>query len=159
MSCIEKIITSEIFEQYREQGIFASKKVIFTNGCFDILHSGHVLYLEEARSLGDFLVIGLNSDLSVKRLKGKGRPINTEQERAIVLSGLSFVDYIIFFEEDTPFELIKSIRPDVLVKGGDWAIEKIVGHDIVTQSGGEVRSLLFKEGKSSTAIIERINNL
>ncbi len=130
-----------------------NKKVVFTNGCFDVIHSGHVLYLEEAKALGDILVVGLNSDSSVKRLKGSERPINTQADRALVLSALQSVDYVTFFEEDTPLELIKALVPDILVKGGDWSEEGIVGSDIVKESGGVVKSLSFVPGKSSTSII------
>ena len=109
----------------------ASKKIVFTNGCFDIIHAGHVEYLQEAAGLGDVLIIGLNSDNSVKQLKGKNRPINSQIDRAKVLSGLETVSYIVIFEDDTPYMLIDHIKPDVLVKGGDWKPEKIVGSDIV----------------------------
>ncbi len=133
-------------------------KVVFTNGCFDILHAGHVLYLEEARNLGAFLVLGLNSDLSVSRLKGPSRPVNSFADRAVVLSGLRSVDLVVGFEEDTPYELIKSVAPDVLVKGGDWAASQIVGADLVIARGGQVQSLSFKPGSSTTSIIERIQD-
>ncbi|MCL2065513.1 MAG: D-glycero-beta-D-manno-heptose 1-phosphate adenylyltransferase [Candidatus Cloacimonetes bacterium] len=156
MSCKEKIISLEKYIFHKTEGRFENKKIVFTNGCFDILHSGHVLYLEEARNLGDKLILGLNSDNSVKRLKGEDRPINSEQDRAIVLSALSFVDFVIIFEEDTPFELIQKIQPDVLVKGGDWPIEQIIGYDIVLKKGGEVKSLMFKDGISTTKIIKKI---
>ena len=156
MSCIEKIVDIDKYLLQKSQGLYMGKKVVFTNGCFDILHSGHVLYLEEAKSLGDILVLGLNSDNSVKRIKGNDRPICSEHERAIVLSGLSFVDKIIIFEEDTPYDLINKIQPDVLVKGGDWAVEKIIGFDIVLMKGGEVRSLIFKEGISTSGIVKKI---
>lgn len=134
-------------------------KTVFTNGCFDILHSGHVQYLNEARALGDKLIVGLNSDLSVKRLKGEERPINTEDDRKFVLENLKAVDEVVIFGEDTPLELIELIKPDVLVKGGDWPIEKIVGHDFVTSSGGEVISLSFKDGYSTTSVLEQIKKL
>ena len=133
-------------------------KVVFTNGCFDILHEGHVSYLQEARGLGDALVVGLNSDASVKRLKGQQRPINGEASRAAVLSALEAVDYVCIFDEDTPYELIRSLRPDVLVKGGDWDTDRIVGSDIVKSSGGEVYSLAFRQGHSTTGIIDRIRS-
>ncbi len=133
-----------------------NKKIVFTNGCFDIIHAGHILYLEEARSLGDVLVIGLNSDKSVKRLKGKDRPINSVEDRALVLSALSMVDYIVVFEEDTPYKLIKNIKPDILVKGGDWSVEDIIGADIVLATGGVVKSLSYKEGRSSSEIISKM---
>jgi len=133
-------------------------KIVFTNGCFDLIHRGHVEYLSAAKKLGDVLIIGLNSDDSVRRLKGIDRPINYEQDRAIVLDNLKAVDYVSIFDEDTPYELIRIVQPDVLVKGGDWAIEDIVGSDIVLERGGEVRSLKFIEGKSTTDIIEKIRN-
>lgn len=129
------------------------RKIVFTNGCFDVLHFGHVSYLEEAKSCGDILILGLNSDSSVERLKGKSRPINGEKERAYVLSALIPVDYVVIFEEDTPFNLIKAIKPNVLVKGGDWQPSQIVGSDIVLSSGGLVKSLTFKNGYSSTKLI------
>ena len=152
----KKVITLENFKSLKNQGLFETQKIVFTNGCFDILHSGHVLYLEEAAALGDILILGLNSDKSVKRLKGDERPINDEIDRAIVLAGLSCIDYIIIFEEDTPLILINIIKPDILVKGGDWDINDIVGSDIVINNGGVVKSLLFREGKSTTEIIKRI---
>ena len=134
------------------------KKVVFTNGCFDILHRGHVSYLNEAKSLGDVLVIGLNSDASVKRLKGESRPVNSEQDRKFVLENLKAVDYVFIFEQDTPLELIQQVKPDVLVKGGDWKPEQIVGSDFVLQNGGQVKSLNFIDGFSTTSTIEKINN-
>lgn len=130
-----------------------NKKVVFTNGCFDILHVGHVRYLQEAKSLGDHLIVGLNSDSSVKKLKGNNRPIQCEEERAEILLALKAVDDVCIFSEDTPLKLIELIQPDVLVKGGDWSIDQIVGHDVVLASGGEVRSLQFVPGRSTTAII------
>ena len=134
------------------------KKVVFTNGCFDILHRGHVTYLNEARSLGEVLVVGLNSDASVKRLKGESRPVNSEQDRKFVLENLKAVDYVFVFEEDTPLNLIKQVKPDILVKGGDWKPEQIVGSDFVLQNGGQVKSLNFVNGFSTTSTIEKINN-
>jgi rfaE bifunctional protein nucleotidyltransferase chain/domain len=134
----------------------AGEKVIFTNGCFDILHFGHIHYLAEASDLGDRLVIGLNSAASVKRLKGEHRPINDEATRQHLLAALEFVDAVVVFEEDTPLELIKIILPDVIVKGGDWKPKQIVGSDIVLANGGEVKSLAFKEGYSTTSIEEKI---
>jgi rfaE bifunctional protein nucleotidyltransferase chain/domain len=134
------------------------KKVVFTNGCFDILHRGHVTYLNEAKAQGDLLVLGLNSDASVKRLKGESRPVNSEQDRKFVLENLKAIDFVFIFEEDTPFNLIKEIRPDVLVKGGDWAVEDIVGSDIVIADGGEVKSLNFVDGFSTTSTIEKIQD-
>ena len=133
------------------------KKVVFTNGCFDILHRGHVSYLNEAKSLGDILVIGINTDKSVKRLKGEDRPVNSEADRAFMLLNLKAVDYVFFFEEnDNPYELIKKIQPDILVKGGDWPVEQIIGHDIVLSNGGEVKSLRFEDGYSTTGLINKV---
>ncbi len=135
-----------------------NKNIVFTNGCFDILHRGHVSYLNEAKSLGDILVLGLNSDASVKRLKGESRPINNEQDRKFVLENLKAIDYVFIFEEDTPYNLIGDIQPDTLVKGGDWKPEEIVGSDIVLKKGGEVKSLHFIDGLSTTNTIEKIQN-
>lgn len=131
------------------------KKIVFTNGCFDIIHRGHVTYLSDAKAQGECLVVGLNSDASVKRLKGESRPINSELDRKVVLEALRSVDFVEIFEEDTPLNLIKKIGPDVLVKGGDWKVQDIVGSDIVLASGGEVKSLQFVDGQSTTSIIER----
>lgn len=135
---------------HRAQG----KRTVFTNGCFDIVHVGHIRYLREAKALGDILVIGLNSDASVGRLK-QGRPVNPEDQRAEVLASLAMVDYVTIFNEDTPYELIKSLMPEVLVKGGDWKKEDIVGADLVA----EVHSLPFTAGISTTNIIKRIQSL
>ena len=132
------------------------KKIVFTNGCFDILHSGHVQYLAEAKKLGDILILGLNSDSSVKRLKGSNRPINNEQERAVVLSALYSISHIVIFKEDTPYKLINHIKPDILVKGGDWKPKDIVGSDIVSSYNGEVKSLSYIDGKSTTDIINKL---
>lgn len=132
------------------------KKIVFTNGCFDILHRGHVTYLAEARKLGDLLVVGLNSDDSVKRLKGPERPINNELDRQYVLSQLKPVDFVEIFNDDTPLELILKVRPQVLVKGGDWKIDQIVGGKEVIQAGGDVFSLNFVDGYSTTNIIHKI---
>lgn len=133
-----------------------NKKIVFTNGCFDILHVGHVRYLKEAKKLGDILVVGLNSDSSVNKIKGEKRPIVNEKERAEILLSLEAVDYVVIFEEETPFKLIKKINPDILVKGGDWKEEDIVGSDIVRKKGGTVKSISYIEGKSTTNIIEKI---
>ncbi|MBH47599.1 MAG: D-glycero-beta-D-manno-heptose 1-phosphate adenylyltransferase [Halobacteriovorax sp.] len=134
----------------------AKKKIVFTNGCFDILHPGHVAYLNEAKALGDILVIGLNSDSSVKRLKGPDRPVNQEQDRKFMLLNLKAVDHVVIFEEDTPYELIKLLAPDTLVKGGDWRPDQIVGSDIVLAAGGEVLSLKFIEGHSTSTLISKV---
>ena len=134
-----------------------TKKIVFTNGCFDILHIGHLLYLKEARELGDVLFLGLNSDNSVKRLeKGDDRPINNQNDRKFFLECLMFVDHVEIFDNDTPYELIKNVMPNILVKGGDWKPSDIVGSDIVLENGGEVKSLLFKEGYSTTTMIEKL---
>ncbi len=131
------------------------KRVVFTNGCFDWLHVGHVRYLQEARSFGDLLVVGLNTDESVRRLKGPSRPVQNESDRAEVLAALECVDYSVLFSQDTPYELIKTVRPDILVKGGDWTMSQIVGGDIVQAYGGQVLSLHFVEGKSTTNLINK----
>lgn len=131
-------------------------KVVFTNGCFDLLHLGHIEYLAKAASLGDFLVIGLNADASVRRLKGSSRPINDEKSRAFVLASLGFVSLIVLFSEDTPYELIKILQPDVLIKGADYQPEQIVGYDIVKARGGEVLTIEFIPGYSTSAIEKRI---
>ncbi len=131
------------------------KRIVFTNGCFDILHAGHVDYLSKARCLGDVLIVGLNSDSSVKKIKGKDRPINKESDRAKVLSSLYFVDYITPFNETTPEDLIKKVRPDILVKGSDWKIEDIVGSSFVRSYGGKIKRIPFVKGHSTTSIIER----
>ena len=132
------------------------KRVVFTNGCFDLLHPGHVRYLREARSLGDLLVVALNSDASVRLLKGSGRPILNQDERSEIIAALQVVDYVTVFDEETPRELIARLLPDVLVKGGDWALESIVGREEVEAAGGRVLSLPYLEGSSTTDIVERI---
>ena len=133
-----------------------NKKMVFTNGCFDIIHKGHVAYLVEAKKLGDLLVIGLNSDASVKRLKGPERPINNELDRQYVMSQLKPVDFVEIFTEDTPLNLILKIMPKILVKGGDWKIDQIIGGKEVVEAGGEVFSLNFVDGYSTTSIIHKI---
>ena len=135
-----------------------NKSVVFTNGCFDLIHIGHVLYLEDAKSLGDKLIVGLNSDTSVSRLKGAHRPIKDEFNRSHILAALASVDAVIIFENDDPLELIKLISPEILVKGGDWRPDQIVGSDFVLSHGGEVRSLRFVEGYSTTMLEEKIKN-
>ena len=145
-------------ETKKHPELLNEKKIVFTNGCFDILHVGHVRYLKQASELGDILVVGLNNDDSVKRLKGVDRPVNSEKDRAELLTALGFVDYVVVFDEDTPYNLIKAIQPDVLVKGGDYKPEDVVGKDIVESRGGIVQILPFVEGKSTTGIINKINN-
>jgi len=138
--------------QLREQG----KKLVFTNGCFDILHVGHVRYLNHARSLGDVLVVGVNSDHSVREIKGESRPIVPELERAEVLAALAGVDFVFIFDDSTPKHVIEAIVPDVLVKGADWGISEIVGRDIVENAGGVVLNVPLVEGSSTTEIIQRV---
>ncbi len=135
---------------------FQEKKIVFTNGCFDILHLGHIDYLSAASELGDLLIIGLNTDESVSKIKGKNRPLQDEISRAFVLASLGFVDAVVFFGEDTPYTLIKKIQPDVLVKGADYKPEDIVGYDIVKNKGGEIVTIEFLEGYSTTAIENKI---
>jgi rfaE bifunctional protein nucleotidyltransferase chain/domain len=132
---------------------FLNLKIVFTNGCFDILHRGHVEYLSKARDKGGVLIIGLNTDASVKRIKGENRPVQDQESRALLLASLRFVDAVVFFDEDTPQELIRAIKPDVLVKGGDYTEENIVGADIVKAGGGEVVTIPIVEGYSTSAIL------
>ena len=140
----------------RDTWAIASKKVVFTNGCFDLLHPGHVRYLEDAKALGDVLIVGLNADASIARLKGETRPINPLKDRAHMLMGLRAVDLVVSFEEDTPLNLIKTLLPDVLVKGGDYQPDEIVGAKEVREHGGEVIVVPFLDGYSSTKLITRI---
>ena len=142
----------EIRAKLKQEG----KKVVFTNGCFDLIHSGHVDYLVKAREMGDILILALNTDSSVKRIKGDKRPILKQDERAFIVSNLKPVDYVTFFEEDTPSEIICDLLPDVLVKGADWAIDKIVGRDVVEANGGEVKTIEFVNGQSTSNIIKII---
>ena len=131
-------------------------KVVFTNGCFDLIHAGHVDYLSKAKALGDVLIVGLNSDASVNRIKGNKRPILLQNERAFILLNLKPVDYVTIFEEDTPEKLIRELIPDILVKGGDWPVEKIVGKDVVETNGGEVKTIEFINDQSTSKIIKSI---
>ena len=134
----------------------AGRRIGFTNGCFDILHAGHVLYLAKARQLVDVLIVGLNSDSSIKQIKGPNRPINNQNDRAIVLAALESVDYIAIFDEPTPIRLIKTITPDILFKGADWKGKTVVGADFVIENGGKVEFIDYLEGRSTTNMIERI---
>jgi len=134
------------------------KRIVFTNGCFDIIHVGHIRYLKSAKELGDILVIGLNSDESVRKIKGDNRPIVSQGERAEILSSIRSVDYVVIFNEPDPYNTIAAIKPDILIKGGDWAIDNIVGRDIVESYGGEVRTIPFVEGFSSSRIIGDVLN-
>ena len=135
-----------------------NKSVVFTNGCFDIVHAGHVHYLNEAKKLGDYLVVGINSDNSVKKIKGEDRPINNENDRKYLLLNLKPVDFVFIFDDETPIKLINEIRPNILVKGGDWPVEQIVGHKEVLFWGGKVLSLDFIDGYSTTNIIKKIKS-
>ena len=144
-------ILADICQELRSSG----KKVVFTNGCFDILHAGHVTYLDTAKKLGDVLIIGLNTDASVRRLKGEHRPVNNENDRAVVIGALKSVDFVVLFDEDTPLELITLLKPNVIAKGGDYTPETIVGADVVRQNGGEVVVIPLVAGKSTTAIIQK----
>jgi len=152
----EKIITrrlaSEIARQCRKEG----RKVVFTNGCFDILHIGHLELLEAARNLGDILMVGLNSDDSVRRLKGPSRPLNNEKDRAHLLAALTVIDFIVIFKEDTPFELIKTIRPNILIKGGDYQPERIIGASFVESYGGRVVVFPLISRKSTTDLMNKL---
>ena len=134
----------------------ASRRVVFTNGCFDLLHRGHTRYLEQARALGDLLVVAINGDASVRTLKGRGRPVVPAEERAEVLAALAAVDLVLIFDDLTPARVIRAVRPDVLVKGGDWPISQIVGADLVQSRGGIVRSLPYVDGASTTELIRRV---
>lgn len=151
-----KIVSREqLVERLKSRG---DQRVVFTNGCFDLVHRGHVDYLSRARDLGDLLILGLNSDSSVRRLKGPSRPIVDEKSRALLLAAFQFIDYVVLFEEDTPYELIKAAQPDILVKGGDYKPEDIVGYDIVKQRGGEVVTIDFVPGFSTTNIVEKLQH-
>ncbi|KAA0210842.1 MAG: D-glycero-beta-D-manno-heptose 1-phosphate adenylyltransferase [Ignavibacteriaceae bacterium] len=150
------IHTIESFRPVREFLLKSGRKLVFTNGCFDIIHRGHLEYLNEAKSLGHKLLVGINSDTSVKQLKGADRPVNNELDRAFVIDNLKTVDYVIIFNDETPYNLIKSVKPDILVKGGDWKPDKIVGSDIVIENGGEVKSLSFIDNYSTSAIVKKI---
>ena len=143
---------ADIVKCWKLQG----KKVVFTNGCFDILHAGHVQYLEKAKASGDMLIVGVNSDASVKQLKGNDRPLVTAIDRCTVLAALEAVDATVIFDEDTPAEIIETLLPNILVKGADWPIDKIVGAETVLEHGGEVKTVELLEGRSTTSIIERI---
>lgn len=149
---VDRQQAAKIVQQWQTNG----DKVVFTNGCFDLVHRGHVEYMAIAANLGQRLVLGLNTDASVKRLKGELRPLVDEQSRAILLAAFEFIDLIVLFDEDTPYELIKTVQPDILVKGSDYKPESIVGYDIVTARGGKVETIDFVEGFSTTKLVERI---
>jgi D-beta-D-heptose 7-phosphate kinase/D-beta-D-heptose 1-phosphate adenosyltransferase len=135
------------------------KKIVFTNGCFDLIHTGHTRYLAKAKSFGDLLIVAVNSDSSVRMIKGEKRPINTQAERAEILAALESVDFVTIFDEPDPHKIISELQPDVLVKGGDWPIEKIIGRDVVEARGGKVVNVPYVEGASTTSIIEKILKL
>jgi D-beta-D-heptose 7-phosphate kinase/D-beta-D-heptose 1-phosphate adenosyltransferase len=152
------VSTTELQQELR--CVTSNKTIVFTNGCFDIIHKGHISYLRESRELGDILIIGLNSDKSIKRLKGSERPLNNQDDRAFVLEAMDFVDYIVIFDQDTPLDLINTIKPDIYTKAGDYTLDNIIGPGIgadnITSYGGEVRLIEFQSGYSSTAIINTI---
>lgn len=151
-----KILTPEQLTSVLTYLRLKQKKIVFTNGCFDLIHQGHVDYLAKAREKGDVLILGLNTDNSVHRLKGETRPIQDELSRAMIIASLLCVDYVVLFDEDTPYELIKKVQPDVLVKGADYQVENIVGYDIVTAKGGKVETIEFLEGYSTSNIVNKI---
>lgn len=153
---MDKILHRDVLKKKLDALRKKGKKIAFTNGCFDILHVGHVRYLREARKTADVLILALNSDASVRSIKGEKRPLVTETERAEVLSALEFIDFVTIFDELTPLELIKYLKPDVLIKGGDWPEEKVVGRDEVKQWGGRVAIIPEVQGKSTTNIVEKI---
>lgn len=155
-SFMSKVKSYKDFLEARREAALSGLKVVFTNGCFDIVHPGHIAYLKQAKSLGDRLYVAINSDASVKRLKGALRPILSESERADVIAGLESVDCVTIFDDDTPQRLISELLPDVLVKGGDWRLDQIVGRDEVEAAGGKVYSLPYLQGSSTTDIIDRI---
>jgi D-beta-D-heptose 7-phosphate kinase/D-beta-D-heptose 1-phosphate adenosyltransferase len=154
-----KIVARNEIELFSAEIKKSGKKIVFTNGCFDILHRGHIEYLSKAKQLGDVLIIGLNSNASIKKIKGEKRPIVSEEDRALVISSLVCVDYVVLFDEETPHNLIAKILPDVLAKGADWKKENIVGKDIVEANGGSVATIEFLPNCSTTNIIERILEL
>lgn len=152
------VVSLNELKSIREALKAENKKVVFTNGCFDLIHGGHVDYLSKSKALGDLLIVGLNTDDSVRRIKGNKRPVLKQDERAFILANLKPVDYVVFFEEDTPEKLIGELIPDILVKGEDWDIDQIVGKDIVERKGGEVRTIEFVNDQSTSRIIELIVN-
>ncbi len=151
-----RVVNLKELLQARDRSKSEDKTVIFTNGCFDILHRGHVEYLAKAKALGDVLIVGVNSDASARRIKGPDRPVVNEEDRAHVVAALASVDYVCLFGEDTPYELIRALVPDVLVKGADWPLEKVVGKDIVEEAGGTVQTIEFLPNRSTTSILERV---
>jgi D-glycero-beta-D-manno-heptose 1-phosphate adenylyltransferase len=156
MNSQDKILTPDQLQSKLKEWKSQGDKIVFTNGCFDLLHLGHVDYLEKARQLGDKLVLGLNTDASISRIKGPNRPLQDEMSRARVMASLLFVDAVVLFDNDTPLELIKIVQPDILVKGDDYTIENIVGQDIVIANGGEVKTVPLVKGYSTTNIVKKI---
>lgn len=159
MSANDKIKSRDELTALRKRLMEQKKTVVFTNGCFDILHRGHVEYLERASEFGDVLIVGVNSDASTRRLKGKGRPLTPQQDRAYILASLASVDYVTIFDEDTPLDLIKSLRPDVLLKGGDYQLNQIVGRDVVEGYGGKVLTVPLIPNRSTTSVMSRLAEL
>ncbi|MFC1729885.1 D-glycero-beta-D-manno-heptose 1-phosphate adenylyltransferase [candidate division KSB1 bacterium] len=155
----DKIVSRDGVVRLREKARLEGKKVVFTNGCFDIIHRGHVEYLQEAREMGDMLIVAVNTDASVKRIKEKGRPITGEKDRVAVLASLECVDTVCSFDEDTPEEIIRAVRPDILVKGSEYDIEEIVGHEQVLAYGGKVIPITMVPGISTTMIIKKIKEM
>jgi rfaE bifunctional protein nucleotidyltransferase chain/domain len=151
-----KIVLADDLRAIMDKEQAAGRKFAFSNGCFDLVHQGHIDYLSKSRDLADYLIIGLNSDASVRRLKGPRRPINDEYSRALMLASFVFVDYVVLFADDTPYNLIKTLQPDILIKGSDYKVEDIVGYDIVTARGGKVATLDFVPGFSTSLIEQRI---
>ncbi|HEX9658481.1 MAG TPA: D-glycero-beta-D-manno-heptose 1-phosphate adenylyltransferase [Bacteroidota bacterium] len=152
----KKIVTLALLSKIRERLRRKKQRVVFTNGTFDILHRGHVEYLEKAKRMGDILIVGLNTDSSIRKIKGPLRPINPNRDRAIVLAALRTVDYVCFFRENTPLRLIQALRPDVLVKGADWKTNNIVGSAVVKSGGGTVRRIPLRQGRSTSNVIQKV---
>jgi D-glycero-beta-D-manno-heptose 1-phosphate adenylyltransferase len=152
-----KIVSDPELSRIIARAQFIGKKIVFTNGCFDIIHRGHVEYLLKAAKLGNMLIVGLNTDSSVKKLKGTNRPLQDQETRSRVLASMYFVNYVVLFGEDTPYELIKVVRPDILVKGGDYKPEDIVGYDIVTKYGGQVTTIPLIKGYSTSSVIKKLS--
>lgn len=156
MDTFSKIVTDEQLQHLLAVWRFKDDIIVFTNGCFDLLHPGHISYLEKARSMGDRLIVGLNSDESVKRLKGSSRPVNNQSDRARLLAALHCIDTVVVFEEDTPARLIEQVKPDILVKGGDYTVEQVVGASFVSSYGGRVEILPLEAGYSTTIMLEKL---
>ncbi|MFI5395151.1 MAG: D-glycero-beta-D-manno-heptose 1-phosphate adenylyltransferase [Candidatus Binatia bacterium] len=153
---MRKLLTLSELKRRLKSARDSGKRIVFTNGCFDLIHPGHIRYLRAAKRLGDVLVVALNSDASIRRLKGRGRPLVTARDRCEVVAALEMVDYVTVFSDDTPYQVIKRLQPDVLVKGGDWQPDQIVGADLVRAGGGTVRSLPFARGYSTTSLVKKV---